>query len=422
MTDIIETLQNRGFIYQTTHDQELRDHLRTPRTYYVGFDPTADSLHVGSLVPIMAMAHLQKAGHKPIAIVGGGTARVGDPSGKTEMRKMLTAEQIEQNQAGLHTQLSRYLNLDGQAGRLINNDQWLLGLGYVDFLREVGCHFSINRMLTAESVKLRLETGLSFIEFNYMLLQAYDFYILMRDYQCSIQMGGQDQWGNIVAGIDLCRRMGIEEQTFGITFPLIMNSNGTKFGKSVEGNVWLSAERTSPLDYYQFWRNVDDTDVKRFLLLFTFLPESEIAQLTADGANINRAKEILGFEATRLNHGLEAAQQAFATAVTRFGQADPQGEVQTSSAIREVAIQKVADMPEVAVQHNELGEIGFLQLLVRAEFAASNSEARRLIQGGGVKMGERVITDPQARLEASDLAVDPILRAGKKRFKKVVVQ
>lgn len=217
---VVSTLRNRGFIYQTTHDEQELDHyFSTPRTYYVGFDPTADSLHVGSLVPIMAMAHLQAAGHRPIAIIGGGTARVGDPSGKTEMRKMLDDGTIDANELGIAEQLGRYLKIDGSAGLVRNNKDWLVPMGYIQFLRDVGVHFSVNRMLTAESVRSRLETGLSFIEFNYMLLQAYDFYVLLRDEGCTVQMGGQDQWGNIVAGIDLCRRMGLEEQAYGITFP-----------------------------------------------------------------------------------------------------------------------------------------------------------------------------------------------------------
>jgi tyrosyl-tRNA synthetase len=299
-----DQLQARGFLYQLTAEAEIRDRLASgPLTFYVGFDPTADSLHVGHLLPVMAMRLLQQAGHRPIAIVGGGTAMVGDPSGKNEARQLLTREQIIANTAALKGQLSRFLDFGPGKALLLDNADWLLNLGYIEFLRDIGKHFSVNKMLTADSVKSRLETGLSFLEFNYMLLQAYDFAVLARDHQCLLQLGGQDQWGNIVAGTDLIRRLH-STQAYGATFPLLLNSQGQKFGKSVAGAIWLDAERTPAFDYYQFWRNVADDEVTRLLGFFTCLPLDEIQRLGALPAPaINRAKEILAWEATALAHG-----------------------------------------------------------------------------------------------------------------------
>ena len=416
-------LQDRGFIYQLTHDEELRKHLESPRTFYVGFDPTADSLHVGSLVPIMAMMHMQLHGHIPIAIVGGGTARVGDPSGKTEMRQMLDEARIEENEKGIESQLRNYLVLDGKKGKLVNNKDWLLALSYIDMLRDIGTHFSINRMLTAESVKQRLETGLSFIEFNYMILQAYDFFVLLSRENCTIQMGGQDQWGNIVAGIDLCRRKDGTRQAFGMTFPLITNASGAKFGKSEKGNIWLDPNRTSPFDFYQFWRNAEDTDVKKFLLLFTLLPVDEITELTSETANINRTKEILAYEATCITHGKAEAEKAFATAVTKFGASDPELKVRTSSSIREVKVNLSIDMPKMELPEKDLGQHSWADLMVMAGLAQSKGEARRLISGNGGRYDETTIKDAN-ELVTKDHFTDGkfILRAGKKRFKLIVLE
>ncbi len=415
MAEVLKILSERGFIYQQTHEEELSRSLEKPSVFYVGFDPTAESLHVGSLVPIMGMRWMQQFGHIPIAIVGGGTARVGDPSGKTEMRQMLSTEQLDRNEEGLKRQLSHFLDLDGVKGKMINNKDWLLNLGYIDFLREVGRHFSVNRMLTAESVKQRLEKGLSFIEFNYMILQAYDFYVLARDHKCSLQMGGQDQWGNIVAGTDLCRRMGIEHDTFGLTFPLLTNSSGKKFGKSEDGNVWLDRERTPVIDYYQFWRNTEDADLEKCMKLFTQLPVNEIDSLLQ--SNINRAKEILAFEATALNHGFDEASRAFATAVSKFGSADPDRVVPTSSRILEVDLAASVDMPSVSIGRDEAAEMTWASLIVRAEFAKSKGEARRLIKGRGVKQDDLVIEDADALIPAASF----VLRVGKKRFKQILV-
>ncbi|MCB0347261.1 MAG: tyrosine--tRNA ligase [Bdellovibrionales bacterium] len=418
---ILETLRQRGFIYQTTHDKELEDHLATPRVFYVGFDPTADSLHVGSLIPLMAMVHMQKAKHIPIAIVGGGTARVGDPSGKTELRKMLSEEELEKNTLGVATQIKRYLNLDGKNGKLVNNKDWLLKLGYIEFLRDIGRHFSINRMLTAESVKMRLEKGLSFIEFNYSLLQAYDFYTLLKDHNCTVQMGGQDQWGNIVAGDDLCRRMGLSQDTFGMTFPLLMNSNGTKFGKSQDGNIWLDINKTPALEYYQFFRNTADQDVEKLLKLFTFLPIDEILRLIKE--NLNRAKEILAFEATSITHGSEVAASAYATAVNQFGSADPSNVVKTSSKITTVNVKDSLDVPTLEILKNEIQQMNWAALVHKSEFASSKGEARRLIQGKGVKWEETTIEKAEEIIPASVYASGSfLLKVGKKKFKRIQVK
>ncbi|MBT4816264.1 MAG: tyrosine--tRNA ligase, partial [Lentisphaerae bacterium] len=299
MVNAFDILEERGFLYQLTDADALKRLLAQESvSYYVGFDPTADSLHIGHLLPVMAMRWLQLGGHRPIALVGGATAMVGDPSGKTEARPILSTEEIAANAVAIQGQLGRYLDFTEGQALLVNNADWLAGIKYIDFLRDVGRHFSINRMLSAESVKQRLETGLSFLEFNYMLLQAYDFYVLKRDEGCKLQLGGQDQWGNIIAGVDLTRRM-LGEEVFGATFPLLLKSDGEKFGKSASGAVWLDPARTSPYDYYQFWRNVDDGDVEKLLAFFTMLPMDEVKRLAAlEAPAINRSKEILAYEAT----------------------------------------------------------------------------------------------------------------------------
>ena len=322
MENAVTALRERGFVEQTTHGTELDGYIEGGRaTCYIGFDPTASSLHVGSLIPIMALAHMQRAGHRPVALVGGGTGLVGDPSGKTEMRKLLTLEAIEENVAGIKKQLSRFLDFsDGQA-LMLNNADWLTELEYIPFLRDIGRHFSVNRMIKAESYRMRMdsEDGLSFIEFNYMVLQAYDFLVLSDTYGCQLQMGGSDQWGNIVAGIDLIRRMR-RRPAFGLTFPLITTSSGAKMGKTAEGAVWLDPERTSPYEYYQYWINSDDRDVARFLSLFTFLPLEEIQGVgNLAGAQLNSAKAILAFEATALAHGRDAAVEAHKAAASVSG-------------------------------------------------------------------------------------------------------
>ena len=414
----VETLRERGFLYQVTDEAGLSEAEQSvPLIGYIGFDPTADSLHVGSLVPIMALIHMQRKGHIPIAVLGGGTAMVGDPSGKTEMRKMLLKEQIETNGEKIKRQLGKYLDFEGGKAIFVNNADWLLPLNYVDFLREIGRHFSVNRMLTAESIRQRLETGLSFLEFNYMLLQAYDFYRLYVDYGCRLQMGGQDQWGNIVAGIELIRRM--ERGTaYGITFPLLTNASGEKFGKTVAGAVWLDAEKTSPYDFYQFWRNTDDRDVGKFLGLFTLLPMDEVRRLgkLRDRA-LNRAKEILAFEATRLTHGEAAAKEAYLAAVKQFGSADPKGEIKTSSSIRSTEMDPVASIPTLSYPGaGRSDEIPLVDLFVFSGLVRSKSEARRLIKQGGGYINKERIKGSDATISRDALTGEGIvLRAGKKR-------
>ncbi|MDA8404998.1 MAG: tyrosine--tRNA ligase, partial [Desulfobacteraceae bacterium] len=320
--NVIDTLKERGFIENRTHDRELDDYVNSGNvSCYIGFDPTASSLHVGSLVPIMSLAHMQRSGHRPIALVGGGTGLIGDPSGKTEMRKLITKEDVDFNKRALKKQLSNFINFNNDQGAIVDNADWLTGLGYIDFLRDIGRYFSVNRMVKAESYKLRLESeeGLSFIEFNYMLLQAYDFFKLAESHGCLLQMGGSDQWGNIVAGVDLVRRK-LQKTAFGITFPLITTSSGAKMGKTASGAVWLDPERTSPYDYFQFWVNTDDKDVARFLALFTFLPIEEIREVEKlEGAELNNVKAILAYEVTKICHGSDKAKSAYIGAVSQFG-------------------------------------------------------------------------------------------------------
>ena len=419
---VYQELEERGLIYQSTNAEGLQKLLqKNPQTFYIGFDPTADSLHVGSLIPIIVMMHLQKAGHRPIAILGGGTAMVGDPSGKTEMRLMLTPEKIVENGQGIAAQLARFLDFSDDRCQLINNADWLSSLKYVDFLRDIGRHFSVNRMLSAESYKQRLETGLSFIEFNYMLLQAYDFHVLCKEQQCRLQMGGQDQWGNIVAGIDLIRRtQGIE--AYGVTFPLLTTSNGEKFGKTAAGAVWLSVERTSVLEFYQFWRNCEDSEVERLLSFFTFLPMPEVKRLSAlQDHGINRAKEILAFEVTALVHGHQAAATVFKTAVSRFGSTDPKLKIETSSAIREVSLlQTEEELPTLKLKIDQItAGITLVDLFILTGLTKSKGQTRRLIEQGGAYLNEQRINEdrPLNRTDFSEYKI--IIRAGKKRFHQI---
>jgi len=413
-------LKERGFLYQTTNAETLIDLLGHKQvTCYVGFDATADSLHVGSLVPIMGLLHMQRCGHRPIALLGGGTTMVGDPSGRTEMRQILSIEQIMAYGERFKDQFARYLAFEDDKGLLLNNAEWLLPLNYIEFLRTIGRHFSINRMLTAESVRQRLETGLSFIEFNYMLLQAYDFYVLARDYDCEIQMGGQDQWGNIVAGVDLTRRM-MGKQLYGMTFPLMMTSSGEKFGKSAGNAIWLDKSRTSSFDFYQYWRNVDDRDVESYLGLFTLLPMDEVRKTPK--VDINRAKEILAFEVTRLAHGKEDAIEAYSASVDRFGASDPEGKVKTSSEIHEVVLNTSSTIPSVKISPQVLEEgIWIVKLFVESGLCGSNGEARRLIKQGGAYVNDNKVTNDNRTITQEDLLQDAIiLRAGKKRYKRIV--
>jgi len=426
MRNALDILEERGFLYQLTDTEALRQRLgAAPVTFYVGFDPTGSSLHIGHLLPVMAMRWLQQAGHRAIALVGGGTAMVGDPSGKTEARPVLTTAEIDANAESIKGQLSRFLDFSDDRAVLVNNADWLRDINYIEFLRDVGRHFSINRMLAAESVKQRLETGLSFLEFNYMLLQSYDFYVLKRDRGCDLQLGGQDQWGNIVAGCDLVRRM-LGAETFGATFPLLLKGDGQKFGKTAAGAVWLDADRTSPFDYYQFWRNVDDTEVTRLLGFFTSLPMDEAKRLGALPAPaINRAKEILAFEATLLAHGFAEAAKAYVAAGSEFGFADPRGSIETTSRVREVQTASTdSDLPTLAVPRAELAAgIWVVKLFVDSGMAKSNGEVRRLIKGGGCYLNDERIDDETLTVTADHLQDGQLMiRAGKKNRRRVVAE
>lgn len=399
-----QALKERGFVRQVTGAPEKVEELLRggPVVFYAGFDPTAESLHCGHLLPIMIMAHLQRLGHKPIAVLGGGTALVGDPSGKTEMRQMLAKDDIDRNGRSLERQLRRYLELDGHKGWFVNNADWLLKLGYVDFLREVGRYFRVNEMIKAESYAARLEReeGLSFIEFNYQLLQAYDFLKLHQDYGCQLQVGGDDQWSNILAGTDLIRRIGGSE-AYGLTIPLLTTASGAKMGKTASGAVWLDGTRTSPNEFYQYWRNTDDLDVARFLAFFTFLPMTEVNEYAAlQGAELNEAKKVLAFEVTKLCHGEEAARKAV-----------------------EDAQQVAGTLAKSAMSRIRLGEgIPVLDLFLEVGLCPSKSEARRLVQQGGAKVNGESVLDVNLRIGESHLKEgEMLLQAGKKKFHRIVV-
>lgn len=430
MANLIDVLRARGFIDQATHEKELIDYFNMHGvTGYIGFDPTAPSLHVGHLVPIMALAHMQRAGHRPIALVGGGTGLVGDPSGKTEMRKMLTLEDVERNAAGIKQQLSRFIDFDQGNALQLNNAEWLTPLEYIPFLRDVGRHFSVNRMIKAESYKLRLESeeGLSFIEFNYMILQAYDFLELARRHDCRLQMGGRDQWGNIVAGVELIRRMD-QKAAFGITFPLITTSAGEKMGKTAKGAVWLDPVRTSPYEYYQYWVNTDDRDVARFLALFTFLPLVEIAAVEQlkEGVLLNAAKTVLAFEATHLAHGREQALLALQAARRLFGHRHLSSEILPSSDVPRGETETDADgIPSSTVALGRLAAgIPAFRLFQDIGLASSGAAARRLIDQGGAYVNGKRIDNPERLITDEDLSEEGalVLRSGKKHFHRLRVK
>jgi len=434
MANLLEVLRERGFIEQTTHEEEGK------ATCYIGFDPTASSLHVGSLVPIMSLAHMQRHGHRPIALVGGGTGLVGDPSGKTEMRKLLTSEMVDKNAIGIKKQLSRFLDFKEGKALMVNNADWLTKLKYIPFLRDIGRHFSVNRMIKAESYKIRLESeeGLNFIEFNYMLLQAYDFLELFDHYECRLQMGGSDQWGNIVAGIELVRKVR-QDTVFGITFPLITTSSGQKMGKTAEGAVWLDSNRTSPYDYYQYWINTDDRDVARFISLFTFLPMEEINKLEKlSGADLNSAKVVLAFEATRIAHGEQEALKAYYAAESMFGVRVVPEEILPSSSVprngsesnnvsslesEKLAIGALDSIPQSHMEEDQLKDgIPAFKLYQQVGLASSGSSARRLIeQGGAYVNGQRIEFYDYLVTENDIVDLEILLRAGKKRYHKLKI-
>ncbi|HUV50231.1 MAG TPA: tyrosine--tRNA ligase [Anaerolineae bacterium] len=426
--NVIETLQERGFIEKTTHNDELVEYFDQGNiTGYIGFDPTASSLHIGSLVPIMSLAHMQKHGHRPIALIGGGTGLVGDPSGKTEMRKLLTPEIVEHNARGIEKQLSRFIDFSKGKALILNNADWLTELKYIPFLRDIGRHFSVNRMIKAESYKMRLEAeeGLNFIEFNYMLLQAYDFLNLFDKYGCRLQMGGSDQWGNIISGIELVRKMR-RETVFGIISPLITTSNGAKMGKTADGAVWLDSERTSPYEYYQYWINTDDDDVVRFLALYTFLPIDEIRDVEKlEDDDLNSAKTVLAFETTQLVHGRQEAVKAYNAASSMFGTRIVPERIMPASTIP----RDKADFDDISVPNSffdlEQIQAGIpaFKLFHLAGLAPSGSAAMRLIKQGGAYINNNRINSTEYMINENDLNNKEILlRAGKKHFHKIKIR
>jgi len=428
MTNLIDILQERGFIEQTTHESELRDYLASEDvTCYIGFDPTASSLHVGSLVPIMSLAHMQNCGHRPIALIGGGTGLVGDPSGKTEMRQLLTTQMVEANALGIKKQLSRFLDFSDGNALMLNNAEWLTKLEYIPFLRDFGRHFSVNRMLKAESYKMRLESeeGLNFIEFNYMLLQAYDFMELYDQFGCRLQMGGSDQWGNIVAGVELVRRVR-QKTVFGITFPLVTTSSGEKMGKTAQGAVWLAPDRTSCYEYYQYWINTDDRDVARFLALFTFLPMSEIRRVeTLSGVELNSAKQVLAFETTRLAHGKEEAMQAYQASASMFGARVVPEEIIPSSTIpRQAWDSDDASVPRSYIKMDQLkAGVPAFKIFHQVGLAGSRGAARRLIEQGGAYVNDQRIASFDQLITENDIKdMEILLRSGKKRYHKIKIK
>ncbi|MGL4791890.1 MAG: tyrosine--tRNA ligase [Anaerotignaceae bacterium] len=405
MKNAFEILEERGFIEQLTHEAEIREVFEKEKvTFYIGFDPTADSLHVGHFLTVMAMAHLQRAGHRPICLMGGGTGMIGDPTGKADMRKMMTTETIDYNVSCFKKQLSHFIDFSEDKALIVNNADWIRSLNYIDFLREIGVHFSVNRMLTADCFKTRMEKGLSFLEFNYMLMQANDFLELHKDYNCTMQFGGNDQWSNIIAGVDLIRRKE-SKPAYGMTFKLLTNSEGNKMGKTEKGAVWLDPEKTTPYEFYQYWRNVGDNDVKKCLALLTFLPMEEVNRLGAlEGSEINKAKEVLAFELTKIVHNEEEATKAQQAAKALFGGGAKGGSI-----------------PETQVKEADLGEgMDILSILTLTGLCASRAEGRRLIQQNGLKLNENKVESVDLVVKAGDFTEGKImLQKGKKAFHQV---
>jgi len=407
MTNAFDVLKERGFVSQVTDEEAVRRAFdEGPVTCYIGFDPTADTLHAGNLVSIMILAHLQRCGHLPIALLGVGTASIGDPSGKTELRQMLTRTELEANADGIKATLSRYLDFNDGKALLVNNADWLMSLQYIDFLREVGRHFSVNRMLAAEAYKIRMETGLTFLEFNYQILQSYDFLMLSREYNCMMQMGGDDQWGNILAGVELIRRMD-GKSAEAVTTPLVTTATGEKMGKTASGALWLDASKVSPYDYYQYWVNTDDRDIEKWLATFTFLPMEEVRRLGAlEGADLREAKSVLAFEATKITHGEEEAHKAREAARSVFGGGDS------------------IDLPTSEIPLAQLsGGMGVIDLFVEAGLGKSKGEIRRLIQQGGAYVNGDRIDDIHTSISPAHIDEGSLLlRAGKKRYHRVIVK
>ncbi len=406
MPNVLDTLRERGFLAQITYEDELYKQLeKEPTTFYVGFDPTATSLHFGHFIPIIAMAHMQRAGHIPIALVGGGTAMIGDPSGKTDMRRMMTVETIDHNVACIKKQMERFIEFGEGKAHIVNNADWLRNLGYMDFIRDIGSLFSVNRMLAAECYKQRLERGLTFLEFNYMLMQSYDFLQLFKHYGCRLQMGGDDQWSNMLSGADLIRRKE-HEAAFACTFKLLMNHEGKKMGKTEKGALWLDPALCSPYEFYQYWRNIADQDVEKCLKLLTFLPMDEVNRLSRlEGSEINEAKKALAFECTKLVHGEEEAQKAQLAAAALF------------------AGGAAADVPTFAWTRAQLEEDNRLTTLLNlCGLCVSRGDARKQVQQGAVVMNDQKVTDIDAVVTADMIPADGLLlRKGKKNFCRVVL-
>ena len=401
MENAFEVLKERGFIEQMTHPEEIEQLFKNEKiTFYIGFDPTADSLHVGHFLTVMAMSHMQRCGHRPICLMGGGTGMVGDPTGKTDMRRMMTVDEIDHNVNCFKKQLSRFIDFSDDKAIIVNNGDWLRNLNYIEFLREIGSVFSVNKMLTAECFKTRMEKGLSFLDFNYMIMQSYDFLELNKRYGCVMQLGGNDQWSNILGGVDLIRRKE-NKPAYGMTFQLLTNSEGKKMGKTEKGAVWLDPEKTSPYEFYQYWRNVGDKDVEKCLRLLTFLPMDEVRRLGAlEGSEINKAKEVLAYELTKIVHGEEEAKKADVAAKALFMGGSDGGSI-----------------PTTEVASADLENMDILSALVTTKLTPSRSEARRAVQQGGVKVNDEKISDVDFKI-TEDLFKDGIvtLQRGKKSF------
>lgn len=423
MNNVFNELQQRGFIEQSTDEKAIKELLEKEKVCcYIGFDPTASSLHIGNLVQIMTLVHMQRYSHFTIVVAGAGTALIGDPSGKTEMRKMLTVEDIENNTVSLKKQLSQFISFEDNKGIMLNNADWLRGLNYIDFLRDIGRFFSVNKMLTAECFKSRLEKGLSFLEFNYMLLQSYDFLVLNQKYNCKLQLGGSDQWGNIVAGIELIRRVE-QKEVYGMTSPLVTTSSGTKMGKTEKGTVWLDKNMTSPYNFYQYWRNVDDKDVIRFLKLFTFIPLDKINELSLlKYEELNKVKQILAFSVTKIAHTQKDALNSLCAELELFG-----GDKETVFNIlkdigEDINLDNVeSSTPYIEIEATKLKEgIKLLDILIETNLCSSKGDARRLITQGGVYINDNRIENNEYIVTDKDLKNNSILlRIGKKKFLRI---
>ena len=406
---LYDELVARGLIAQVTDEEEIKDLINNGKaTFYIGFDPTADSLHVGHFMALCLMKRLQMAGNKPIALIGGGTAMIGDPSGRTDMRQMMTPETIQHNCDCFKKQMSRFIDFSDDKALMVNNADWLMDLNYIDVLREVGAHFSVNRMLTAECYKQRMEKGLSFLEFNYMIMQSYDFYTLYQKYGCNMEFGGDDQWSNMLGGTELIRRK-LGKDAYAMTINLLLNSEGKKMGKTQSGAVWLDPEKTSPFDFFQYWRNVADSDVLKFIRMLTFLPLEEINAMESwEGAQLNEAKEILAFELTKLVHGEEEATKAKNASHALFAGGGDSAHMPTT----ELSAADFAD-----------GDLDILALLVKSGLAPSRSDARRAVEQGGVSLADEKVTEIKASYNADVFGADGlVLKRGKKKFVKIVVK